>query len=242
MVKRWLRRALRQIGLNVPFGDVICAEQVRTIWIQPDWRARVTVRRTLVFLDEPADGDLRDTYAVEPGQHLDRLAYDCLDAVEIDREQRGPGRIVVFWRPRVPVVRYAPYVHEHSWTPPTLYQQPALCTEYRCEGKTGVAVTEFITPATFETAVAFRRPRWPRLTSEHATVKYALKCLSSGGERPSVTDEGRRVEWRIVGPRRGDRYLCVVFQQHGVAEWQERLKQSTLLGRTRRLITGLAHR
>lgn len=244
MLTGWLRNALRRCSIHLPFGGVICAEHVKSIWIDNDWRARVTTKRTLIFLSEPGDGDLRDTYTLGPEQTLERVVYDSPDAVEITRERRRDDTIVIYWRPRVPITKYALYVHQDTWIPSTPYQQAAIFTEYRCEGKTGAYATEIVTPLAFETAVAFKRPRWLRLTNQRALAKYAMKCLEEmvpGTERPAITNNSKRVEWRIVGPKPGDRYVCVAFHQHGLADWQERLKDS-IIGRAKRLVTGFSFR
>ena len=82
----------------------------------------------------------------------------------------------------------------------------------------------------------FERPRWTLLNSEKRLVKYALKKLeAAGAERPSLHDHGQRLEWKIVGPKMGTRYICVAFHPHGVLLWKERLDK-TLAGRVRQLI------
>jgi hypothetical protein len=231
-----IRAIARKCGVHLPFTGVVCAEQVRTIYIETDWRARVTVKRTLVFLERPAEGDLYDTYAPPPGQRIERLVYNSPDATETGRLERRDGSVVVYWQPRHEITRYAPYTHQDTWVPPTVFQQSAILTEYRPEPRTGVAITEIVTPLIFEKAVVFERPRWPMLTNEYAIVKYALEQLDNGGHRPSIAPDGKKVEWTIMGPRPGSRYVCVAFHQHGVAEWQERLRSGTVLGRLSNLL------
>jgi hypothetical protein len=247
MLTGWLRNGPRRLGIHLPFGGVICAEQVKSIWIDNDWRARITTKKTLVFLSEPSDGDLHDSYTLGEGQTLERVVYDSPDAVEITRERRRDDTVVIYWRPRGPITKYALYVHQDTWIPPTPYQQSAIFTEYRCEGRTGAFAAEIVTPLAFEMAVAFKRPRWPRLTNPRALVKYAMKFLEAGAAdagaaRPAITNNSKRVEWRIVGPKPGDRYVCVAFHQHGLADWEERLREGTVLGRARKLVSGLSFR
>jgi hypothetical protein len=106
--------------------------------------------------------------------------------------------------------------------------------------RTGALVLEMLTPAAFETAVVFKRPRWPRLTSERSVMQHALRALDgNSGERPVISEHGRRLEWRMVGPKAGDRYICVVFHAHGVAQWQDRLKATSLAGRFRQMVRPL---
>ena len=224
------------VGVNLPFGGVVCAEQVRTIWIETDWRARVRSTRTLVFLEHPGERDLRDIYTAGPGLRFESLAYDSPDAIQVTREKRRDGSVLIYWQPRVHIMPFALYKHQDTWVPPTSHQQAAIFSEYRGEGKTGVVTTEIVTPLTFETAMVFERPRWPMLTSELALVKYAFKHLEETRDPPPIAPDGKRLEWKINGPRRGARYVCVAFHEHGVSEWQEKLKSATLSGRLTALV------
>jgi hypothetical protein len=238
MASQWLRRALRRIGLHVPFTDVVCPEEVKSICIEPGVGALVTVRRTLVFLAAPEPGDMVDAIP-EAGLEPQNALYESPDALEIARGQRGRAMLVA-WRPREAVTPYALYTHQYSWRPSGSYSQPAQYTEIACELKTGALVLEMVTPAMFETAVVFRRPKWRRLSSERSMVQYALRALESDeGERPAITDHGRRLMWKVMGPKPGDRYICVVFHAHGVAQWQDRLKATTLIGRLRQIMRPL---
>lgn len=238
MASQWLRRTLRRTGLHVPFRGVVCPEEVKSICVEPGVGALVTVRRTLVFLEVPEPGDLVDAIS-EAGVDPTNSLYESPDALEIARGPRGRA-LLVAWRPRDVITPYALYTHQFSWRPAGTYAQPAQYTEVSCEMKTGALMLEMITPATFETAVVFKRPRWPRLTSERTLVQYALRALDSNeGERPTITEHGRRLTWKVTGPRVGDRYVCVVFHAHGVAQWQDRLKAMTLMGRLRQLMRPL---
>jgi hypothetical protein len=95
---------------------------------------------------------------------------------------------------------------------------------------------ELITPQAFEAAVVFERPRWPLLNSERRVMRYALKQIEAGGGRPSICDNGRRIEWRIAEPKIGARYMCVAFHQNGLLLWNDTLQKHSLAGRMRRLV------
>jgi hypothetical protein len=235
-MKRWFRNLVRLCGIDVPYSTVICPEQVTTILIEPTWRARVTVRQTLVFLEAPEPGDLRDTLPGDADATVGGFIEGSPNATEIARRKRRGGGILVYWKPREPVTPYALYTHEYSWNPSASYELTALCTECRCDKKTGILGLEIVTPGTVETVVAFKRPRWQRLSSERSVVKYALRQLESASERPVISSDRRRVELKVLGPKVGDRYVCVVFHQYGVAHWQEKLKTESITGRLRHLI------
>lgn len=235
MIQRWFRRALRRCGFDLPFHQVICPEHVKTISVDPDLRAKVTVRRMLVFLDVPESGDLRDTIAVEPGAEPESVFYESPDAMQIYQERRGRDTLVS-WKPREGIIPYALYMHEYSWHPSGSHGQLAMCADIRCDIRTGMFVLEMLTPATFETAVVFRRPRWRRLSTERRVIKYALRQMDGKGERPAISSDGKRLEWKAVGPKVGDRYICVVFHRYGMAQWEERLKSTSFVGRLRQLL------
>lgn len=235
---RWIRRVLKRCGIALPFSGVICPEQIKTIAIDADWRAQISVRQTLVFLTPPDAGDLHDTCAIAPGTPLEDFRLSSPDASETGRHKRGRDHVVIDWSPRGRVVPYALYDHQYTWSPAGLHAQPAFCSEFRCEMRTGTFVLEILAPAPFEAAVVFERPRWPRLNTERRLMKYALKQLEGEVDRAATVEQGR-VEWKILEPRIGARYICVAFQFNGIALWQDRLKRESLVGRVRQLI-GLA--
>ncbi len=222
----------------MPFGGVVCPEDVKSICVEPGVGALVTVRRTLVFLEVPEPGDLVDAIP-EAGADPANSLYESPDGLEIARAAKGRATLVA-WRPRDVITPYALYTHQYSWRPAGSYAQPAQYTELACEMKTGALVLEMITPAMFETAVVFRRPRWRRLSSERRIIEHALRALDSNeGERPVITEQGRRLMWKLIGPQPGERYICVVFHAHGVAQWQDRLKAMSLMGRLRQILRPL---
>jgi hypothetical protein len=237
---RPIRRALKRCGIALPFSGVICPEHIKSICVDPEWRAQITVKQTLVFLDTPDTGDLHDSCAIAPGTPLEDFLRRSPDSAETGRRHRGRDHVVVDWVPRARVIPYALYDHQYSWSPAgsASHPQPAFCGEFQCELRTGTFVLEIIAPGPFEDAVVFERPRWPRLNTERRLMKYALKQLEGEPQRATTVDQGR-VEWKILEPRIGTRYVCVAFQFNGIAQWQDRLKKGSFVGRMRQLI-GLA--
>jgi hypothetical protein len=234
-ITRWARRRLRSCGIDLPFAEVICPEHIKSISIDAVGRARVTLTQKLVFLQVPRPGDLRDVCDVDSDTTFDNFILQSTDAVETGRTRRGPGSIVVDWEPRSGITPYALYEHQQIWFPAGSYAQPALWTEFHCEVRTGVFRLEMYTPESFEAAVVFERPRWPILNSERRVVKYALRLLDDGGERATIVDEGQRINWKVVAPKVGTRYICVGFHQHGVLLCRNRLTKTSIAGRLRRL-------
>ncbi len=242
MVARAMRRVLRRIGIRLPFGGVICPEWNKTIYIEGDWRARVVTTRTLVFTELPEAGDLRDSFPIEPGSPLEILFYESPDATEVGRRRRGAHTLVISWLPHVPMTRYALYRHEDTWIHPSSHKRSAIAAHYRCDMKTGRFGIDFITPGLFEAGVAFRPPRWKRLRSERSLMKHALAQLQDpGAARPRIDEGGKRAAWRVDGPRLGDGFVFVLFHEHGVVEWERRVRETSLAGRARRLVGHIAH-
>ena len=240
MLKRLVTRTLRRFGIALPFTDVICAEHAKSIVIGPDGRAKVTVQEKLVFLDLPEPGDLQDTCVVDPETTFDNFIRHSDDSSEGGRRRIGSNTFVIDWIPKAGVTKYALYQHEYSWFPAGSQLQPALYTEYGCETRTGHFLCELITPQAFEAAVVFERPKWTRLNTEWRIMRYALKQIEAGASRPSICDNGQRLEWRIAEPRIGARYMCVAFHANGLVLWNDNLQKNSLAGRVRRLVGRLA--
>ena len=239
MVARALRNALQRIGVRLPFHGVICPEIHKTICIEGDWRARVNTQRTLVFTEEPRPGDLRDTFPIQPGAPVEVMFYDSPDAVEVSREVPNAHALVVSWMPKQPIIRYALYHHEDTWTHPESHKRSAIAAHFDCRMKTGAFTIEFITPGTFEAGVMFRRPRWRRLRTERTLMKYALAQMRAAGAVKPRLDEaagGRRAMFELSGPRMGDRFMFVLFHAHGIVDWERRLHESSFRGRLQKLV------
>lgn len=216
----------------------MCPAQLKTIRVDATWRALVTVQSTLVFLDVPEDGDLCDLYPFNPS-NTQNVIHQSPDSREIGRRPCSAGTLS-YWRPRDGIVRFGAYDHQYTWSAPGWDSQASLYTEIACDVRTGVQTLQIMAPLRFETAVAFKRPRWRRIASERSLIKYALARLDDNRERrPVICDNGQRVELKVIGPRVGDRYVCVAFTADGLAEWRERLEKTSLLGRLSEAIGSL---
>jgi hypothetical protein len=240
MLKRLVRRSLRRCGIRVSFPGLICAEYIKSVCIGSEGHAKITVQKKLVFLEVPEAGDLHDTCTVDPETTLDTFVRRSPDSEDGARRRTGSGALEIDWMPISAVTRYALHEHEYEWSPIGSQLQPALCTEYICDAKTGHFLCELITPQAFEAAIVFERPRWPLLNTERRIMRYALKQIDAGGGRPAISENGQRIEWRIAEPKPGTRYLCVAFHQNGLQFWNDDLQKNSLVGRMRRLAGKLA--
>jgi hypothetical protein len=237
-----VRRGLRRVGVALPYSDVICPEHAKAICIDATWQAEVTVRQKLVFLDVPERGDLHDTCPLDGDTTFESLRVRSPDSGELGRRRVGRRAVAIDWEPRSHVTPYALYEHQYSWNPSGSFEQLALFTEFQFEVRTGMFLFEMITPQAFEAAVVFERPRWTLLNTERRLARYALKQLEGVAERPSILDHGARIEWKIMGPKMGVRYVCVGFHQNGALLWKDRLKKTSIAGGMRQLIARMVAR
>jgi hypothetical protein len=234
-VTRAVRRAFRRINIDIPFTRVVCPEEQKTISIDLQWRATITIRRKMVFLAQPGEGDLRDIVPVAPRTGTTTVLLDSPDAVDIGHRPFG-ANTCIYWMPRDPIVKYAVYSHERSWNTPADEVRDVLCTELTCESKVAVMALEIVAPVTYDCAVAFKLPRWHRLASERQLMKHALTQLEVGRSRPVIAESRTRVTWQVSRPRIGDRFVCIAFTAAGLAAWRQELADSSLGARLRRLL------
>jgi hypothetical protein len=224
----------RRFGLEIPFRRFVCPEETKRITIDLQWRATVTTRRQMVFLEQPGDGDLYDIVPVDSQAGGDSHLLESPDAVDIGHRRVG-AHVRLYWRPRDPIVEYAVYTHERSWNTPADQVREVLCTELTCQSRVAVMAIELVAPVTYDTAVAFKRPRWHWLATERQLMKHALTQIEVGRSRPIIDETRTRVTWKVTRPRIGERFVCIAFTTKGLASWQQELEDTSIAGRMRRL-------
>jgi hypothetical protein len=191
----------------------------------------------MVFLAEPGEGDLIDIVPFDPTAGSATRLLESADARDIGL--RAMGKITgVYWTPRQPIVKYAVYTHERSWIAPAAEVRDVLCTELVCRHKVASMTIEILAPATYQTAMAFKQPRWYTLATERRQMKYALAQLEISRQRPLIRDAGTRIAWKVSSPRVGERFVCIALTADGLAAWQQELKDTSIAGRLRRLLKG----
>jgi hypothetical protein len=236
---RRFRAAMERLGIHLPFAGVICVQGTQTISIDEEWRASITTQRKLVFIEQPSAGDLRDKFGM--ARPASSAIYSSPDAVELGREETARGSVTIYWWPRDPVALYALYEHENRWRPTTTFNESVLCAEYECDMRTGAFSIECLAPASFEAAVVFKRPRWPRRLTERTLIASALKRLTAPAEALRILEDGRRIQCDIPGPKVGERYIFVAFRTCGVADCERWLYDTSIFSRVRRVVDGWAH-
>lgn len=241
MLRRWIRAASACVGIRLPFKGVICVHGTQSVTIDREGRAEIRFKKLLVFVEKPSVGDLRDVYAVGTGRGTSAIIYMSPDSIEISREEPEPGRQEITWMPRDPVILNALYEHQNGWQPSVSFDDPAVCVEYDCNMPTGVFTIEVASATQFDAAVLFKRPRWPLRLTPRQIVRAALQQLKEPGVAPQISHDGACVVGEMQAPRIGGRYLLVAFRQCGVADCEQWLMQTSVLGRCHRTISGWAH-
>lgn len=233
----WIRRSLRRLNIDLTFRGVVCPEEARTISIDPQWRATTTIRRQMVFLAEPDEGDLMDIVPFDPAAGGATRLLESADSRDVGLRSMGKNTRV-YWTPRAPIVKYAVYTHERSWMAPANDVRDVLCTDLVCRHKVASMTIEIVAPATYQAAISFKRPRWHSLATERQQMKYALAQLENGRQRPLIRDAGTRIAWKVSSPRIGERFVCIALTAEGLAAWRQELKDTSIAGRLRRLVKG----
>ena len=76
--------------------------------------------------------------------------------------------------------------------------------------------------------------------TEHLkTIAVAAERGGPTSQYGTVSENGCRATWRVVGPQIGNAYVGVVFGENGVEQWQKRLEATSLTARMRRLFDPL---
>ena len=237
MFRQWIRAATARIGIRLPFTGVICVHGTESVSIDADGHPEIKFRKLLVFLEQPSAGDLRDVYALGASQPTSGIIYMSPDAVEISREESEPGRQVISWLPRDPIVVNALYEHQYGWRPSAKFDDTAVCVEYDCNMRTGLFTIELASPRKFDAAVLFERPRWPLRLTERHIVRAALQRLKAPEPAPRISNEGTRIIGEVEAPRVGGRYLLVAFRPCGIADCEEWLTRTSLIHRWQRAVS-----
>jgi hypothetical protein len=241
MFRRWIRTTSARIGIRLRFTGVICVHATQSVSIDAEGHPEINFRKLLVFLEPPSAGDLRDVYALGASQPTSGTIYTSPDAVEVSREEPEPGRLIISWLPRDPIVVNALYEHQYGWRPAAKFDDAAVGVEYDCNMRTGIVTIELASARKFDAAVLFERPRWPLRLTERHIVRAALRRLKEPEPAPRIINEGTRIIGEVEAPRVGSRYLLVAFGPCGIADCEEWLARTSLLNRCQRTVTEWAH-
>lgn len=215
--------SFREIGHERFKSERVCAKHEKRIQVFADRTAWVAVKRTFVFLEQPHEDDFYDSYAIDPTLEIKNFKYHSEDAVEVGRRRISPDKISVFWRPKSPIRPFIPYVHDDAWSPPVRYDQPAAFSSFICTEEVGEVNVRLELPFDVEYVCLFRRPRWKKLDSDSAYIRYALRSSDFRWGSAEILSNQRTIAWRMYNPPVGRTYDCVFFEPDGLAYWRQRL-------------------
>ena len=219
---------LRRFGLNRLRSDRICTYHHKTVDIDDNLHAMVTVTQNWVFLEEPDQQDLSESYSIDPKLSIHDFPYCSPDGVEVSRKRTGKGSVTIFWQPRDPIIPFTEYVHRDEWTPPVPYDQPACYTEYHCVYKTGYFQTVVRAPFMIESAIVFKRPSFRRLRSDNDFMRFAIRKRHRSWGTWQIQKDGHGLLWTIVNPHVNKSYVCVFFKVGGKHYWEKRLSEASV--------------
>lgn len=228
--------ALRAFGLGKLRGQRVCIATKKRVEIAEDYQATVSVTRRWVFLGEPHDEDLFDSYSIDPNLDIGDPPYDSPDAIEVGRKRVPPNRLTIFWRSKTPILPFVEHTHQDSWRPPVRYDQPASFSEFACIEETGYFETVISAPFEIERAVLLQQPSFRRLDSDSQFIQFVLRSRGFRGGRCEIAPDGKTLTWTLLNPLVGRRYLCVFFRKGGLSYWKSRLETEREGRRENRLL------
>ncbi|HEV3460177.1 MAG TPA: hypothetical protein VHG32_26845 [Thermoanaerobaculia bacterium] len=214
---------LWDLGIFTRPSGRICLTDQRTLTVGYDRKATLAECQHLVFFKPPAADDLRDVFVVSDEYTLEGFKYNSTDSVELKRKLRGRNRLVVFWRPCVPIVTYSDYRHERSWLSPFLYAGNVFYAEYRCVLPTGRFQMVVSTADKVEKAIVFRKPRFRRVSGDLDLIQLAFGGVHDTLAQPQIAATGLETSWEIENPEVGISYVCVFFFEGGEAFWRKEI-------------------
>lgn len=215
--------SFREIGHERFRSERVCTKHQKRINVSKDRTAWVTVKRTFVFLEQPSDDDLYDSYSIDPTLEIKSFQYHSEDAAEIGRRRTSLSGISIFWRPKSPIRPFVPYTHSDAWSPPVRYDQPAGFSSFVCTENVGEVDIRLDLPFDVEHVYLFRRPRWKKLNTDDSYMRYALKNADFRWGSADILSNRRVLTWRMYNPPVGRTYDCVFFEKGGLMYWRKRL-------------------
>jgi hypothetical protein len=207
----------------------------RTTEVDATFRATMTERTQLVYLDAPTEDDLVDLNSIDPQLSIEGLPYISDDALEVRRQHLGPHRLAYYWRPRIAIQPFVPYSHHHSYVAPVSYDAPASYTELHVDVETGEFVNVVSYPIPIERVATFARPaRWA-LADDLTFMQFAIKSMDQSLGSVLFSADRRQFTWRLVNPPVGRHIVCVFFRDGGLEDWKRKIAAERRWPRVRRL-------
>jgi hypothetical protein len=226
----------RRFGVRRYQAPAILVDCLEHVIVDETYHATIETTSTLVFLEQPSEGELVDIVDVLPHETIEETAYSSTDSTAIDVIRKSPSTLAVRWRPRTPIRKFVPYVHKTKYRIPSLYGDDGFYQVMYVDRDTGSRRWEFITAFPIERAIAFVLPAWRWRATLSYLLRRAVSGKSRGCDQPSIDATGRRITWEVSGPRKGRIYVLFATYEGMRSRIEDQAADFTLLGRLRRLL------
>lgn len=225
------------IGKN---SNIICTQSLHVLEVQRNGEGKKRFYRTLIFLNVSEQKDLRDLFVLDRPIPPKDFCYFSPDSDEIERVQVDKNRIAIFWSPKKKIYPFESYEHTAEWIMRTSYTDPGNYSSILIDLQTGYHKTVVKTPYQIEHVMAFKGPRWKKLSSEINVYNYGFQRKVPSCPQPRLIDNGYGFEWEIHTPELGRTYFCSFFREGGVKYWKNEINESRLFDRILRFVRGKA--
>lgn len=219
---RWVQRPdlYKLYGLSVQRRAVITSS-LHDVSVGDDGIALASTTRTIVFLEKPKTGDLRDIFEFSEALPPTQFNYESPDAAEIKRVRIGKQRLAIYWIPKSFPGRNQQYEHSVSWKGLGYFFDPGNYFVALADMPTGIYRLRLRTKKPIHYALAFRKPRRLNFSTEAQIYHHALDLTELDCPQPRV--DGGRLELEVPDLRLGEMIYCVFFYEGGVEFWKKRI-------------------
>lgn len=209
-------------------SNIICTQSSHLLEVQRNGEGKRRLSRTLIFLKLPEQKDLRDLFALDRPFPPKNFCYFSPDSDEIERMLVDKNHIAIVWSPKNKIYPFESCDHTAEWIARTSHADPGNYTLIDIDLQTGYHKTVVKTPYRIEHVMAFKGPRWKKLSSEINIYKYGFKQKVSTCPQPRLIDNGYGFEWEIHTPELGRTYFCTFFKEEGVKYWKREINESRI--------------
>lgn len=180
----------------------------------------MSVKKQLVFLESPGEGDLRDIFGSNTELSPSQFVYQSPDANELRRVQIDSRKLAVYWKPKSNPGRHQLYEHTYSWTLPTNLLEPGNTWVILTDMQMGKCILEIESSRPITYAAAFDLPRALLRLSEIDIYRHALSAGKTERAQPVLVDGHLKLE--LIDLQAGKMICCVFFYEGGVEFWKSK--------------------
>lgn len=207
----------RRHGIGYSGNRFIIPKKFERITINPDYSAVVATEKHFIFTEAPAESDLVDTIETLPNDTVDERIYRSTNSSICRVLRKEPSVVAVYWKPNKDIELFAPHIHNSEYNSPhgSEYGPGYFWQGYHCDARTGVCNWRFKCPEDVEEAVAFSLPALQTQITLARLWKFYAKDRRRDCAQPVISGHHREIEWKLVTPKIGKTYICIVIYRGG---------------------------